>query len=110
VLSSYGEGEPTDNAVRFYEFVTDENPAFLEETDGRYPLQPMKYAAFGLGNSTYEHYNAVIRMVGASLERLGATRISVVGEGDDGKGIMEDSFLAWKDARRHVSQRRKGTI
>jgi NADPH-ferrihemoprotein reductase len=116
VLSSYGEGEPTDNAVRFYEFVTDENPVFLEETDGRYPLQPMKYAAFGLGNSTYEHYNAVIRMVDASLERLGARRISVVGEGDDGKGIMEDSFLAWKEchvgfpSRRHVSQRRKGTI
>ncbi|KAL1980671.1 hypothetical protein VTN96DRAFT_3651 [Rasamsonia emersonii] len=96
VLSSYGEGEPTDNAVGFYEFITDENPAFSEEKDR--PLQAMRYAAFGLGNSTYEHFNAVVRKVDASLERLGARRVGSVGEGDDAKGTMEDDFLSWKDS------------
>jgi NADPH-ferrihemoprotein reductase len=95
VLATYGEGEPTDNAVNFCEFILDENPAFSEEKE--LPLQKMRYAAFGLGNSTYEHFNGVVRNVDNALRRLGATRISTVGEGDDAKGTMEEDFLSWKD-------------
>ncbi|KAJ9132421.1 NADPH--cytochrome P450 reductase [Pleurostoma richardsiae] len=97
VLSSYGEGEPTDNAEGFYQFITHEDPTFSVDTDGGAPLQKMRYAAFGLGNSTYEHYNAVVRKVDASLQQLGACRVGAVGEGDDAKGTMEDSFLSWKE-------------
>ncbi len=38
---------------------------------------------FGLGNKTYEHYNAVARFVDSTLETLGATRVYEKGEGDD---------------------------
>jgi NADPH-ferrihemoprotein reductase len=98
VLSSYGEGEPTDNAVGFFEFITGENPAFSDSSEGDQALQNMKYAAFGLGNSTYEHYNAVMRKVDKSFTSLGAKRIGPVGEGDDAQGTTEDSFIAWKEA------------
>lgn len=95
VLATYGEGEPTDNAVEFYEFITSENASFSESNDP--PLGNLNYVAFGLGNNTYEHYNSMVRNVNAALERLGAHRIGEAGEGDDGAGTMEEDFLAWKE-------------
>ena len=38
---------------------------------------------FGLGNKTYEHFNAIGRFVDAQLEKLGAERVFERGEGDD---------------------------
>ncbi|KAF2755320.1 NADPH-cytochrome P450 reductase [Pseudovirgaria hyperparasitica] len=96
VLATYGEGEPTDNAVEFYEFINGEDPSF-SEAEGDTPLKNLKYVAFGLGNNTYEHYNSMVRNVNKALEKLGATRIGEAGEGDDGAGTMEEDFLAWKE-------------
>ncbi|KAJ5641172.1 NADPH--cytochrome P450 reductase [Penicillium lividum] len=95
ILSSYGEGEPTDNAATFFDFITSDEPVFSDDQD--FPLQSMRFAAFGLGNSTYEHFNGVVRKVESSLKRLGATPFTDRGEGDDGKGTQEDDFLAWKE-------------
>lgn len=95
VLATYGEGEPTDNAVDFYEFITGEDVTFSESADP--PLGNLNYVAFGLGNNTYEHYNSMVRNVDKALEKLGAKRIGQAGEGDDGAGTMEEDFLAWKD-------------
>ncbi|KAI0478764.1 NADPH-cytochrome P450 reductase [Xylariaceae sp. FL0804] len=95
VLATYGEGEPTDNAVDFYEFITGEDVSFSKGADP--PLGNLKYVAFGLGNNTYEHYNLMVRSVNKTLEKLGAHRIGAAGEGDDGAGTMEEDFLAWKD-------------
>lgn len=95
VLATYGEGEPTDNAVEFYEFITGDSPSFSLGNDP--PLGNLNYVAFGLGNNTYEHYNSMVRNVNKALERLGAHRIGEAGEGDDGAGTMEEDFLAWKD-------------
>ncbi|RYO83416.1 hypothetical protein DL766_002606 [Monosporascus sp. MC13-8B] len=95
VLATYGEGEPTDNAVDFYEFITGEDVSFSQGADT--PLGNLNYVAFGLGNNTYEHYNSMVRNVNKALEKLGAKRIGEAGEGDDGAGTMEEDFLAWKD-------------
>ena len=95
VLATYGEGEPTDNAVDFYEFITGEDASFSESNDP--PLGNLNYVAFGLGNNTYEHYNSMVRNVTKALDKLGAHRIGDAGEGDDGAGTMEEDFLAWKD-------------
>ncbi|KAL1874786.1 hypothetical protein VTK73DRAFT_140 [Phialemonium thermophilum] len=95
VLATYGEGEPTDNAVEFYEFITGEDVSFSQGNDP--PLDNLHYVAFGLGNNTYEHYNSMVRNVNKALEKLGAHRIGEAGEGDDGAGTMEEDFLAWKD-------------
>lgn len=98
VLATYGEGEPTDNAVDFYEFVTGEEPSFSGSggVDEK-PLSSLRFVAFGLGNNTYEHYNSMVRRVNDALVKLGATRIAKAGEGDDGAGTMEEDFLAWKE-------------
>ncbi|KAM0280446.1 hypothetical protein ACHAQH_004025 [Verticillium albo-atrum] len=95
VLATYGEGEPTDNAVEFYEFITGEDVSFNEANDPA--LENLNFVAFGLGNNTYEHYNSMVRNVTKALEKLGAHRIGEAGEGDDGAGTMEEDFLAWKD-------------
>ena len=98
VLATYGEGEPTDNAVDFYEFINGEEPSFSKGASvEEKPLSDLKFVAFGLGNNTYEHYNLMVRKVNTALMKLGAERIGEAGEGDDGAGTMEEDFLAWKE-------------
>ncbi|KAI8969665.1 hypothetical protein BDB01DRAFT_816567 [Pilobolus umbonatus] len=96
IMATYGEGEPTDNAVDFWEILAEENPEFSESNDPEKPLGNLSYFAFGLGNKTYEHYNEVIRKVDRDLTRLGAHRIGECGEGDDDNSLEED-FLAWQE-------------
>ena len=38
---------------------------------------------FGLGNKTYEHYNAIGKLVDSRLNELGAERVFELGLGDD---------------------------
>ncbi|OLL23051.1 NADPH--cytochrome P450 reductase [Neolecta irregularis DAH-3] len=98
ILATYGEGEPTDNAVGFTELICGQDTTFsngggIDEK----PLSNLKYVAFGLGNKTYEHYNAMVRKVDSALAQLGAQRLGDAGEGDDGDGTMEEDFLSWKE-------------
>jgi len=93
VVATYGEGEPTDNAVQIVQNLTDET---FEFSNGSHRLDGLKYVVFGLGNKTYEHYNAIARIVDRELEKAGATRIGERGEGDDDKS-MEEDYLEWKD-------------
>lgn len=98
VLATYGEGEPTDNAVDFMEFMSNEDSTFSKGASAsEKPLNNMKYVAFGLGNNTYEHYNEMVRKLDRNLVKLGAKRLGTAGEGDDGAGTMEEDFLAWKE-------------
>lgn len=98
VLATYGEGEPTDNAVEFYQFIAGEDVSFEDGASAEdNPLSHLKYVAFGLGNNTYEHYNSMVRNVDAALTKLGAQRLGEAGEGDDGAGTMEEDYLAWKE-------------
>ncbi|XP_073943950.1 cytochrome P450 reductase isoform X1 [Choristoneura fumiferana] len=85
-MATYGEGDPTDNAMEFYEWLKNGDP----------DLTGLNYAVFGLGNKTYEHYNAVAIYLDKKLEELGATRVYEVGLGDDDANI-EDDFITWKD-------------
>jgi NADPH-ferrihemoprotein reductase len=93
VMATYGEGEPTDNAVQLTQNLADD--AF-EFTNGKHNLQGLKYVIFGLGNKTYEHYNLISKKADAQLAKMGAIRIGERGEGDDDKS-MEEDYLEWKD-------------
>ncbi|XP_026495068.1 NADPH--cytochrome P450 reductase isoform X1 [Vanessa tameamea] len=84
-LATYGEGDPTDNAMDFIEWLKNDPD-----------LSGLNYAVFGLGNKTYEHYNAVAIYVDKRLEELGASRVYEVGLGDDDANI-EDDFITWKE-------------
>ncbi|GCB77902.1 hypothetical protein scyTo_0015731 [Scyliorhinus torazame] len=51
---------------------------------------------FGLGNKTYEHFNAMGKYVNKRLEQLGAERIFELGLGDD-DGNLEEDFIMWRE-------------
>ena len=93
VMATYGEGEPTDNAVELCQKLSDDS---FEFTNGSHKLSGLKYVVFGLGNKTYEHYNLISKNVDRDLQKMGAIRIGERGEGDDDKS-MEEDYLAWKD-------------
>ncbi|KAJ3245003.1 hypothetical protein HDU78_010058 [Chytriomyces hyalinus] len=102
-LATYGEGEPTDNAADFYEWLMDGRGKGEDEdvTDIGDDMQleqqgdGVHYIMFGLGNKTYEHFNSMGRRVSKRLDSIGAKIVGIPGEGDD-DGSMEDDFLAWK--------------
>ncbi|PKI83517.1 NADPH--hemoprotein reductase [Malassezia vespertilionis] len=92
VMATYGEGEPTDNAVQFMDFLQSSDVAFSNGDN----LSNVNYVALGLGNKTYELYNETIKQLDSRLRELGANRVGEVGMGDDDTNIDED-YLAWKD-------------
>ena len=51
-------------------------------TEGTADLTGLNYAVFGLGNKTYEHFNAMGKYVDKRLEELGATRVYDLGLGE----------------------------
>lgn len=93
-VATYGEGEPTDNAQPFMDFLMDPS---VEFSMGGSTLENLHYVVFGLGNKTYAYYNEVARKIDNRLAELGAKRIGERGEGDDDKS-MEEDYLGWKDS------------
>jgi sulfite reductase (NADPH) flavoprotein alpha-component len=66
VTSTYGEGDPPQPAVNFFEFV-----------EGRKApqLTGMRFAVLALGDSTYERYCEAGKRLDRRFEELGATRL-----------------------------------
>ncbi|XP_062341507.1 NADPH--cytochrome P450 reductase-like isoform X1 [Osmerus eperlanus] len=85
-MATYGEGDPTDNAQDFYDW--------MQETDE--DLSGVSFAVFGLGNKTYEHFNAMGKYTDKRLAELGGNRIFDLGIGDDDANLEED-FVSWKE-------------
>ncbi|KAL2096336.1 hypothetical protein ACEWY4_008484 [Coilia grayii] len=85
-MATYGEGDPTDNAQDFYDWLQ----------EGEADLDGLNFAVFGLGNKTYEHYNAMGKYVDKRLEELGAKRVFDLGMGDDDANLEED-FVSWRE-------------
>ncbi|KAF7115492.1 hypothetical protein CNMCM5793_002450 [Aspergillus hiratsukae] len=95
VVSTFGEGDPTDNASTFCSVLK-----ALRDTDNRQLLKDLQYAAFGLGNRNYRHYNKIVDLVDRTLQDLGATRVGTVGKADEAKGgtATDEDFLEWKES------------
>ncbi|XP_064159149.1 NADPH--cytochrome P450 reductase-like isoform X1 [Anguilla rostrata] len=85
-VATYGEGDPTDNAQEFHDW--------LQEGDAE--LGGVNFTVFALGNKTYEHFNAMGKYVDKRLEELGAKRIFDLGMGDDDANLEED-FVSWRE-------------
>lgn len=66
VVSTYGDGEPPDDAMPFWEAVVHGNGL---------DLSGVKFSVLALGNTTYDQFCKCGREFDAALERHGATRI-----------------------------------
>ena len=88
IVSTYGEGDPSDNSTDFW--------AWLRDASGT-TLKQLRYMAFGLGNSNYKYYNKVVDDVVTALNSFGASLMLPVGKADDANGTTEEDFFSWKE-------------
>lgn len=66
IVSTWGEGDPPENAIDFYkDFMSDQAPRF----------EGTRYSVLGLGDTSYEHFCKMSIDFDARLEALGAKRI-----------------------------------
>ena len=101
LMATYGEGEPTDNARQFVDWMKEK-----AGIDNLYKLDDvgasndegleLDYAVFGLGNKQYEHYNNMGKFVDVALAKVGGSRIVPIGLGDDNDDL-EGDFENWKE-------------
>jgi sulfite reductase (NADPH) flavoprotein alpha-component len=66
VVSTYGDGEPPEDAAPFWKAVVHDNSL---------DLRGVKYSVLALGNTTFDHFCKCGRDFDAALERHGARRI-----------------------------------
>lgn len=90
LVSTYGEGDPPDNAVNFCSGL--EKMKKTETT-----LANLRYLAIGMGNRNYQHYNRTITVIDEILSTLGAKRIGSLGRADESQGTTEENFMDWKE-------------
>ncbi|ETO01351.1 NADPH-cytochrome-P450 oxidoreductase [Reticulomyxa filosa] len=90
LVATYGEGEPTDNAQEFYQWLTEGEHSENE-------LRQVDFAVFGLGNSQYQFFNEMGKQFDQRLQELGGQRLIDRGIGDDDKGSIDDQFNEWKE-------------
>jgi sulfite reductase (NADPH) flavoprotein alpha-component len=83
VVSTYGEGDPPQTAVGFFEFI---------ESRKAPKLAGVRFAVLGLGDSTYERYCEAGKRLDRRLEELGAERLA---ERVDCDVDFEDPAASW---------------
>ena len=66
VVSTYGEGDPPQPSIAFFEFL--EGPRAQK-------LEGVRYSVLALGDSTYEFYCEAGKRIDKRMEELGATRL-----------------------------------
>jgi NADPH-ferrihemoprotein reductase len=90
-VATTGEGDPTDNAAIFINWLKHEDREQHPDL-----LHRLKFGVFALGNKEYEHYNNIGKLVDEKLVQLGGQRLLPVGLGDDNES-MEDDFESWQE-------------
>ncbi len=90
-ISTHYEGDPCDNTKKFYKWVRE-----MVKNKDTSVLKNLKYTIFGLGDTSYEQFNAMGRYFDKELSTLGGERIYKYGEGNAEKNKTEDDFIDWK--------------
>lgn len=90
LLATYGEGDPTDNAMQFAKWLKDEDGELSEQA-----LGGLRFAVFGLGSTQYEHYNKMGKVAFQRLTELGALPVVELGLGDE--LTVEEDFEKWSE-------------
>ncbi|KAL2811201.1 hypothetical protein BJX63DRAFT_433625 [Aspergillus granulosus] len=94
VLSTYGEGDPADNTIEFWDWLN----ATEKKKEEKNLFDGLRYFAFGLGNSNYKFYNRVIDRVAEALDTYGAQALLPVARANDANGTTQEDYLAWKES------------
>ena len=76
IISTTGDGEIPSNMKNFWRFL-------LQKKLTNDTLIQLQHAVFGLGDSSYDKYNAAARKLQMRLKQLGSTDILPIGLGDD---------------------------
>jgi MioC protein len=86
VTSTYGEGELPATTKPFHDALSEGHP----------DLAGLRFAGFGLGDSSYDTYNNAIETLTATLADLGAAQVGDLGRHDaDGGLALSDIASGW---------------
>jgi len=84
LVSTWGEGDPPENAIEFVEaFMSDQAPR----------LEGTRFSVLGLGDTSYEHFCKMGIDIDARLETLGAQRVF---DRKDCDVDFDDDFAVWQ--------------
>jgi len=87
VVSTFGEGEPPDNAAKFYGALMADDCAPLPES--------LNFSVCGLGDTSYADFNKCAIDIDERLGALGASRVADIVTCDLD---FDDDYAAWKQA------------
>ncbi|HEX9046720.1 MAG TPA: sulfite reductase subunit alpha [Verrucomicrobiae bacterium] len=85
ISSTWGDGEPPDNAINFWSWLSADSAPRLEH---------LSFAVLGLGDKNYSDFCGASKKFDARLEALGARRLAARGECDTD---YESPAKAWVD-------------
>lgn len=89
ITSTYGEGELPETTAPFHAHLMEQRP----QLDG------LRFAGFGLGDSTYETFCNGIEILSSALRDLGATQVGETGRHDASSGEdLSEAATAWAQA------------
>ncbi len=87
ICSTFGEGEPPDNAKKFYGSVMADDAPSLPST--------FNFSVCGLGDSSYPDFNKCALDINSRLVALGANECAPIMQCD---AAFEDEYAEWKQA------------
>ncbi|MEM1237044.1 MAG: flavodoxin domain-containing protein [Pseudomonadota bacterium] len=87
VVSTFGEGEPPDNAAKFF-------AALMDPACPPLPAS-LNFSVCGLGDTSYADFNKCAIDIDARLAELGATRVAELVSCDVD---FDDDYAGWKNA------------
>lgn len=90
ILTASYEGEPPDNAALFCHWI--------QSLEGEEAMGNVSYAVFGCGHHDWAAtFHKIPKMVDATLERLGGTRLAPMGVADAAESDLFTRFETWED-------------
>ena len=93
VTATHYEGDPCDNTKKFFKWIREK---VRNEKDNKELFKNKKFVVFGLGDTSYEQYNAIGKYFNESFEKLGGERLYRLGEANAEGNHTEDDFNEWK--------------
>ena len=83
VVSSTGNGDPPENCGRFFRYISRKN------TQAEQPFKHCAFAVLGLGDTNYDQFCNVGKIIDKKLELLGGTRVKPIACADEATGLEE---------------------